>query len=122
VQPFVVSLVIGIVFPVGLPIGAEFGLTNHVLDETWALTGMVYAVAVGMVSRNQAVAIPSFVGSVLCALIYSAEKIVAPGHDGVPLIQYGSHISIAVIYLFSLCYLLERAGRHLIDGEPFLEF
>jgi hypothetical protein len=55
-QTFIVSVIAGCLFPI-LAILAEVGLTNRVQSETLAVTGIVYAAAVGLASRNQAVSI-----------------------------------------------------------------
>ena len=101
---------------------SEYGLTNDVLPETWSLTGIVYTTAVGLASRNQAIAISSFFFSTTCAVIYAAQKLQDAAHADTPFIRMGSQISIGTLYFFAMCYLVERFGRHWIDDESFLEF
>jgi hypothetical protein len=128
-QAFIVSVIAGCLFPI-LPIVAEWGVTSSVKSDTLSVTGLVYAVAVGMVSRNQAVAISSFFFATICAAIYGAEKAVIHGaekymanvQEGMPFIEYGAVISSGIILLFALMYSVERFARHYIDNEPFLEF
>ena len=120
-QAFIVSIIAGCFFPI-LPVLAEFGLTNSVQSETLALTGIVYAAAVGMASRNSAIAIASFFFSTVCAVIYGAEKYGSSDHESMIFIKYGSMISSCIIYMFGASYFVERFGRHCVDDEPFLEF
>jgi hypothetical protein len=120
-QAFVVSIIAGWFFPM-LPIVAEYGLTRDIQAETVALTGIVYAAAVGMASRSQAIAFLSLFCSTMCAVIYGAVKYGGSTHDTMPFIQYGTLISTATIYFFAASYLVERVGRHIINREPFLEF
>ena len=120
-QAFIVSIVAGIIFP-GLPILAEYGITDAIRPDTWSLTGIVYAAAVGLVSRHQAIAISSFVFSAVCALIYAAEILDAGRHPQALFIQHGTEISVGVLYFFAVAYFVERFGRHFYENEPFLEF
>jgi hypothetical protein len=121
-QAFIVSVIAGFLFPLVLPLGAELGAINEIHVDTWAITGAVYAAAVGLVSRNQAIAFMALFFTAACAVIYGVAKSVGEGHRDVYFLTYGSMISEVVIFTFSLCYILERFGRHIIDAEPFLEF
>ncbi|MGY3610869.1 MULTISPECIES: hypothetical protein [unclassified Bradyrhizobium] len=118
-QHFTVSIFAGVLFPV-LPILAEFGLTNKVKPETLTLTAVVYAAAIGLVSRNQAILISSLFCSTVCAVIYGAAE--SGLQSSVFFIKHGPTITAGTIYFYSACYIVERFGRHCIEYEPFLEF
>lgn len=119
-QAFIVSIVAGCLFPI-LPIMAEYGLTDTVQGETWSLTGVVYAAAVGIASRSQVVVISSFFCSTICAIIYGAEKYVETNHTDMPYIEYGPIISQTILYFFATGYAIERFGRHCVEKRPYLE-
>jgi hypothetical protein len=121
-QVFIVSIFAGICFPI-LPIVLEFGITTGLKLETLAVTAVVYAAAVGLVSRYQAIAIAGLFFSTLTAVIYALDMAdFAKSHPGAYFIRYGDIISMGTIYFFALCYAYERFGRHVIENEPFLEF
>jgi hypothetical protein len=125
-QPFIVSIVAGILFPV-LPLLAELLLTDHVKPETLTITAVVYVAAIGLVSRHQAVAISSLLASTLCAVIYGGYES-GLGKDGpealshINFVVYAPILTVGSIAIYSLCYAIERFGRHYIQNEPFLEF
>src|ERR1700759_3721316 len=118
-QALIVSLFAGVAFPL-FPILAEYGITGQVKPDTWSLTGIVYAVAIGLVSRNQAITISGFFFSGLCVLIYVAQTVAEMSRLDMPIVAYGTQISTSVLYGYTLCYVVERYGRHYIENEPFL--
>jgi len=120
-QAFLVSLIGGCLFPI-LPVLVEFGLTNAVRLETLAVTSTVYAAAVGMASRNQAIAFSSFFFSLICIVIYSAETYKTPAQEGMPFIKYGALISGGIMLIYFASYVIERFSRHYIESEPYVEF
>ena len=118
---FIVSLFAGIFWPF-FPIMTEYGLTNHVKSANLTITAVVYAAAVGLMSRNQAVAFSSFGFAALCAVIYGADEMGIQGtRPDTFFALYDSTITFATIYFYSACYFLERFSRHVIDNEPFVE-
>jgi hypothetical protein len=121
-QAFVVSIFAGILFPL-LPLLVEYGVTTHVKLESLTVTAVVYAPAIGLVSRHQAIAISSFFFSIVCAAVYivGVDQIRDIVPDA-PFVTHGPIITIGTLYIFSVCYALERLGRHYVDNEPFLEF
>jgi hypothetical protein len=121
VQAFLVSVIAGVFFPL-LPLAAEFGLNNHIRHDTMALTGLVYAAAVGMGSRSQLVAFTSYMFATVCAIIYGAETYAGDTKKEMIVILYGPVISSWIIVTFGTVYTLERFVRHVIEDEPFLEF
>jgi hypothetical protein len=121
-QAFIVSLVAGVFFPV-LPMISELLLTNDIKPESVAITAVVYAAAIGLVSRHQAVAISSLFCATICAVIYGAyESGLRQSHPELYFVTYGPTITYATIYFYSACYAVERFGRHYIENESFLEF
>jgi hypothetical protein len=121
-QAFIVSLIAGLLFPLVLPLGTELGAINEIHVDTWAITGTVYAAAMGLVSRNQAIAFAGLFFTAACAVIYGVAKSVGEGHGDIYFLRFGSIISGTVIFTFSVCYIIERYGRHVTDAEPFVEF
>ena len=119
-RAFLVSIIAGCFLPM-LPIMAEYGLTHAVQGETWSLTGVVYAAAVGMASRNQAVVISGLFCSAICAAIYGAEKLGEANNPYMPFIEYGPVIAQSVLYFFIIGYCIERFGRHCVDKRPYVE-
>lgn len=118
---FIVSLFAGIFWPL-IPIMAEYGLTDHIKSANLTITAVVYAAAIGLVSRNQAVVFTSLAFSTICAVIYGADEMGI--HEIRPqtfFALYGSVITIGTIALYSLCYFVERFGRHVVNHEPFVE-
>jgi hypothetical protein len=119
-QSFIVSLVGGWAFPL-LPLIAEFGVSGRVQPEAWAVTGVVYAAAVGLSSRNQAITISALFCSALCAVVYGAGKLAHAGTEYAPFIRYGSFISAIIVLTYMLAYAFERFARHVVEAQPFLE-
>src|SRR5216683_3251534 len=111
---FIVSIVAGCLLPV-LPIMAEYGLTNTVQADTWSLTGILYAAAVGIASRNQAIVIAGFFFSTICAIIYAGVKYGEANQADLPFTEYGPVITQAVLYCFIAGYAIERFGRHCVE-------
>jgi hypothetical protein len=120
-QAFFVSVIAGCLFPL-LPIGAEFGLKSEVEPATLAVTGVVYAAAVGMGSRSQFIAFSGFFWATICAIIYGAETYGRDSHPAMPFVLYGPALCGWVLAIFATAYAIERFGRHWADSEPFLEF
>jgi len=119
-QAFIVSIVAGCLLPM-LPIMVEYGLADTVQGNTWSLTGVVYAAAVGIASRNQAIVISGFFCSTICLIIYGAEKYGEVHQADLGFIQYGPVITQAVLYCFIAGYAIERFGRHCVEKRPYLE-
>ncbi len=119
-QAFFVSIAAGCLLPM-LPIMAERGLTSTVQAGTWSLTGTLYAAAVGIASRNQAIVVAGFFCSTMCLVIYGAEKYGEANHTDLPFSEYGPVITHAVLYCFIAGYAIERFGRHCVEKRPYLE-
>jgi hypothetical protein len=120
-QAFLVSIVAGILFPV-VPILAELGLGEHLKPETLSVTAVVYTAAIGLVSRNQAILVSSLFCSLMCALIYAVDGLgVRDSRPTIFFVIYGPIITSGAIYFYSVCYAVERFGRHVVENEPFLE-
>jgi hypothetical protein len=90
-QAFIVSLIAGLLFPLVLPFGTELGAINEIHVDTWAITGTVYAAAMGLVSRNQAIAFAGLFFTAACAVIYGVAKSVGEGHGDIYFLRFGSH-------------------------------
>lgn len=119
---YLVSLLAGIVVPL-FPLLLEYGVTKDIKLETLAVTAIVYSPAIGLVSRNQAVAISGLVVAMLCVAPYFfSYPTVAALFPEAPFLIYGRVMAIEAIYFFSICYAWERYGRHYVNNEPFLEF
>jgi hypothetical protein len=119
---FLVSFIAGVVWPL-LPILAEYGLTNGVQPANLAITAVVYAAAIGLVSRNQAVVFSALVCATVCAMVYGAyEMDIQHVRPESFFNLYGSVIARGTIYFYAMCYLVERFARHVLDRKPFVEF
>jgi hypothetical protein len=119
-QAFIVSIVAGCLFPL-FPVIAEFGLQQDVSLATWAVTSIVYTAAVGLSSRNQAVAIPGLFCSALSVLIYSASTLADGHHAAALFIHFGKPICYGLISIFLIAYVVERFIRHCVEAQSFLE-
>jgi hypothetical protein len=127
VQQFVVSIVAGLLFPL-LPVLGEWLVKSHVTPDGIAVTGSVYAAAVGLASRYPAVVFSSMFFAVICAMIYVGLALcgmstvcLIPPLNHAPFLIYGFMASIAIIIGFSGLYILERYVRHCIERESFLD-
>jgi hypothetical protein len=121
-QPFIVSIFAGILFPI-LPMVAELLVTNHIKPETLTITAVVYVAAVGLISRYQAITFSSLFFSTMCAIIYGGyESELSHSNPNLNFVTYGPTITFGTIFFYSICYAVERFGRHYIENEPFLEF
>lgn len=119
-QPFIVSLLAGVCVPL-LPLAAEAGLTNQVQPENWALTAIVYVAAVGLCSRNQAIMVAGLVLSSFCGFLYAGILLRGQSQPPVFFAAYGPVLSQCLIGSFVVAFIIERYGRHCVDGELFLE-
>ncbi|WP_298873620.1 hypothetical protein [uncultured Bradyrhizobium sp.] len=121
-QAFFVSICAGVFFPL-VPFFLEFILDDRLKPETIAVTAVVYVTAIGLVSRHQAILISGFLVTVICAVIYAGVEagLLKTPEDHANLTKYGVQITVGAIVIYSICYAVERFGRHCVDGEPFLE-
>ena len=123
-QAFIVSLVAGLLFPL-IPIIAEYGTTvpqtgvEMVRLEVWAVTSVVFIAAIGMMSRHQAVLVTAFFFSALDAIIYGTSRV--PALKEAAFVKNGPTICAVMFGVYGFAYVVERLGRHVIEGQPFLE-
>ncbi len=124
----VLALLCGVAVPLS-PLGAEYFVTARIEAVSWFAVAVTYVAGVGLVSKSRTVLVSALVGASVIAFIYGVDM-----KGSFDAIQASAALRIslaspaldptAAIWMTggaTLVYLVERLGRHLIDGKPFLE-
>ena len=116
IQRYLACLILTMLFPL-LPLALEFLLTGMVSEKSAMLTASMYAVGVGVASRNVLLFVITIVAGVCYAIAYGAA---AQTSGSINDLHLGlAFFGIAAVFVF---HSLERYNRHVVEREPFLDF
>ena len=123
------ALLCGVAVPLS-PLGAEYFVSARIEPVSWFAVAVTYVAGVGLVSKSRTVLVSALLGASVVAFIYgvdmkgafdAAQLSATLRVNLVPAPLDHPAAAIWMTALATLVYLVERLGRHLIDGKPFLE-
>jgi hypothetical protein len=116
IQRYLAYLVLTMMFPL-LALVSEFSFTGSVSQKSAMLTASMYAIGIGVASRNVLLFVTTIVAGVCNAIAYgsAAQATQAAGNVHLGL----AFLGIAAVFVF---HSLERYNRHVVEREPFLDF
>jgi hypothetical protein len=113
---FISSLVFLLILPLA-PLGFEAWIDHGVKESSWAIAAAMFSICTGACSRAEFVFSAGIVGSIGSTVMYAvSEANQKSDHPEIPV------VSIVILFAFSSALVVERAIRHVIMEERFLEF
>jgi hypothetical protein len=116
-QEFLFCVILHMLLPL-LPLLLELWQAGAVTGKELSLAASMYAVSIGVSSRNKAIFALGVFISIAFASAYGFQS---PTSGGVPL-RGGIYIACISILLILITHCCERYNMHVVDGVPFWEF
>ena len=113
-QDFLFCIALHLTLPL-LPLGLEHWFTGHIETKSVALTAALYAMAIGLSSRNLAFLGLGIVAGFICSAVFGFLSVQ-------PELAHADTFAYAVILMVFVLHAIERFNRHVTDRVPFLEF
>ncbi len=121
---FGLALLCGVAVPLS-PLLGEFYVTGAIANASWSAVGITYAAGVGLVSRSATMLVAMLILAASLSFVYGVDMKDAYDHAqagaGGPIHPAALLVVKRVIAVAIMLYVSERAIRHLLDGQPFLE-
>jgi hypothetical protein len=116
-QEFLSCLFLHIALPL-VPLAFEYAATGRIRSSSAHIVGSLYAISMGVSSRNRLLFGAGIVVGVLLAALFgsivaSEEAAAAPDDISLPLITIGFLV---------IMHIAERYNRHVVDRAPYWEF
>lgn len=115
VQQFLVSLIFVLLFPL-MPLWVEGVVMGYISATSLILTGSIYLVSVGLVSRSPALMAFCALGGFMYAFAYAAAL---HPHLGPHLPRPADMTHGSGIVVVFVIHAIERYNRHWAEGLPF---
>lgn len=113
-QHFLFALLAQLVLPLA-PLAIELWLTGRIADSNLAIGSAMYAIAIGVSTKNLPILGSSIVVTVLFSALYGFLVSGNKTHYSIEVAAYSS------LALFAFVHAIERYRRHIVKGELFID-